>query len=134
RRAMEFKCEFVEDTWTWLTGHDEWMESSGGVHPNALGYSQIALWILKYLRGVPTTSYAPWTSVPVNNASYYESVLTGSSRPLRVKRDGWRVILDGTIVTKVEIGAGPSSDWAIIPVGFRPSFAPEGTLRINGSP
>lgn len=132
RRCMEYSCEFVEDSWTWLTGHNEWMESSGGVHPNTAGYTEVTRWVLKYLRGEETTAHTAWTPIVANNPAYIETINTGSARPIKVRRDGWKVVMDGAIIAKVAI-ATAYTDWLAIPPGFRPTYSSEIRIRVNNS-
>lgn len=116
--------EVVDHSWTWLSGLSGVMNADGSVHPNAAGYTLVAQWLSKHLRGESTRKDTPWANVPYLNA-------TGAP-PLRWRRQGWDVYFNGGIQNTVA-GSGGLTDVAQFPAGIRTSSGAEFTARPNGS-
>ena len=107
---------FIDESWTWLTGHDGYMNAPNDVHPNAAGNSVIAGYVDRALNGEPIVGSQPWSIVvPSGSAN-----LGGRGRDLAARRRGWNVSLEGSCNWK--IASGSNWDIAIIPYGLRPTY------------
>lgn len=127
--ARANRCELIEDSWTWHTGHDEWMKP-GEVHFNTAGVAQTTQRVKMYLRGEPTASRTAWTGV-APKAPQYTTTPGGGIKPLSVRRDGWTVKIDGGVRTTA--ATGTSWDWFTVPNEFRPTYSVEVLGRMNQS-
>jgi hypothetical protein len=125
--CLKNNVEFVDQSWTWLSGISGVMASDGSVHPNTAGYSQIAKWLSKHVRGESTRRDMPWMPVPYTNAQ-----AIGGSPVLQIRREGWNVYLNGSIQTTAP-GSGGLTDIATLPEGLRPPYGWELTMRENGT-
>lgn len=108
--AHAWRCEFVEDSWTWMTGHTDWMQAMKDVHPNATGYTEVARWMAAYMRGESTTPTSPWFEAVPADTSYYELVNVNSFQRLGGYVKGWTAHISGAIASKGS--TGPVSDFA----------------------
>lgn len=118
-------CEFVEDSWTWLTGRQDWMTTTE-VHPNGEGHTQIARWISKHMRGESTRGDSPWVRAT------YESGFSSNTFPhLMGKRTGWDVSIIGGVYSSAGV-SGSLADVAKLPLHLRPSYQVEVAARFNG--
>ena len=120
--------EVVDQSWTWLTGMTDVMNSDGSVHPNAAGYTIIAQWLSKYLRGEVTRRDAPGAPVVYTGAQKNVNL-----KALTVYREGWQVRMTGGLETTVAGDPGGFTDVGTIPVGYRPDISREIQGRVNGT-
>jgi lysophospholipase L1-like esterase len=125
--AFLHNVEVVDQSWTWLTGLTGVMSADGSVHPNAAGYTMVAQWLSKHLRGEITRKDTAWVAVPYLNAQG-----VSGAAPLRWRREGWTVFVNGSIQNTVA-GASGYTDLAKMPVGIRPTYGWELTARANGA-
>lgn len=126
--AAKYGAEYVDQSWTWLTGLTGVMEASGGVHPNATGYGLIAQWLGKHLRGESTRANSPWVQ-----ATFLGDVAADVNlRRLSAQREGWLISIEGGLI-KPTAGSGGLTDLAQLPIGFRPPISAEIIARYNGS-
>lgn len=145
-------CEFVEDSWTWLTGHDEWMQGTE-VHPNAAGFSVIAKNLIRWLAGHDVVGRGPWVRATLRNNVVHNDY----AQFLSTKREGWKVFINGAVKPTNGAsfgvdGAGNGTDVATVAKGYRPTYPvhlvgrnhetnesvgviiwPDGTVRVQGS-
>ena len=117
---------FMDESWTWLLGETTMM-IAGEVHYNATGHAEIARRVNLYLAGGWVQSRTPWTKVTPMSA-YYTVQPNSGWRAASVQRMGDSVILDGNIRASNSTSVG--SDYAIVPIGFRPAYTTEITGRV----
>lgn len=125
--ARRHNIEFIPDTWTWLTGHDEWMRS-GEVHPNDAGHQQIADRVDSYIRGSHVTPESRWIPVTYGSSPVAQAPGVAGQRDLSTLRNGWDVTIDGAIKVTgnwVVDGAGVGTDLGWIDPGDRPTYPAE---------
>lgn len=125
--AALHNVEIVDESWTWLSGLTGVMAADGSVHPNAAGYTLVAQWLSKHLRGESTRKDTAWAAVPYSNAS----AIAGSP-PLRWRREGWTMFVNGS-VQLTAAGSGGATDFGTLPAGVRPPLGAEIQARVNGS-
>lgn len=119
--ALAARCEFLEDSWTWLTGKAGVMIADGDVHPNDTGNTVIANWTLKGIRGEPTTPRTPWATIPPASSYYQTSGHPDGSRDLSWRMEGGTVIVHGSI--RPTGSYGTNSDMGVLPELVRVSHA-----------
>jgi hypothetical protein len=107
---------FIDESWTWLTGLDGYMNALRDVHPNAAGNTLIAKLVSRALDGETITSSQPWTEVAVSSSA----TIGGRSRKMSARRRGWTVSVDGS--AKWNSGSGSNWDIATLPYGMRPTY------------
>lgn len=111
---------FIDESWTWLTGLDQFMTALNDVHPNADGMTVIANYINRALLGESPVGAQAWTdAVPTSGRT-----LGGRGRNLASRRRGWDVWTDGSVTSTAAITASTSSpvDIATVAYGARPTF------------
>lgn len=119
--------EFVDYSWTWLTGKEGVMEAGGGIHPNAAGYAETFRWMCQAIRYQPTRQDMPWREFTLTNATPW-----GTAGGIRVRREGWNVVVKGG-VSITAATTGGFSDFGILPAGYRPPYEWDDTARSNSS-
>ena len=117
---------FMDESWTWLLGETAMM-IAGEVHYNAAGHAEIARRVNLYLAGGWVQSRTPWTQV-APMSSYYTVQPNSGWRAASVQRTGDSVVLDGNIRASNSTSVG--SDYAVVPIGFRPAYTTEITGRV----
>ena len=117
-------AQFIDGSWNWLLGRTDLM-ITGEVHYNAAGHAEIARRVNLALESGFVESRTRWTlTEPMS--SYYSIVGNSGWRPLSVQRTGDMVTIDGSMRASNSTSAG--SDYARIPVGFRPAY----TIQLTG--
>lgn len=114
-------ARYLDESWTWLTGHDEWMLALNDVHPNPDGHTVIANLVDRALDGedvVPTTG---WQEVTPLASGWGFASTPQWGRRLSVRRRGWSVDIEGAIKSGAAWG-GSYIDFAAVPYGFRPTW------------
>lgn len=120
RLALEWHSNalFIDESWTWLTGRDEYMTANNDVHPNASGHTIIARMIERALAGEDVTPRTRWSAATPGTGA----ILGGRGRSLAVRRDGWDVCIDGSARWSISGGGTVGDDIAFVPYGFRPTY------------
>lgn len=126
--ALANNVEVVDQSWTWLSGLTGIMNSDGSVHPNAAGYTLIAQWLSRHLRGESTRKDTAWEAMSYVGGS---TAIAGSA-PLRWRREGWTVFVNGTAKIGT-LGSGGATDFATLKAGVRPPQGWEIQARQNGT-
>ena len=113
------RCEFVDNSWTWMTGRPEFMSALKDVHPNATGYTEVARWMAAYMRGENTTARSQMLDSTIITPAYYEFPTSASFPALTAYVDGWDVTVSGFVTSKGATGA--ASDFARLNNAARPT-------------
>ena len=120
---------FMDESWTWLLGRTEFM-IPGEVHYNANGHAEIARRVNLYLSNSWVQTRTQWvTATPMS--SYYTIVADGGWRPLAAQRTGDSITVDGSM--RASNLTTPGSDYARLPVGFRPAYRTQITGLVAGT-
>lgn len=120
---------FMDESWTWLLGRTEFMIPDE-VHYNANGHAEIARRVNLYLSNSWVQTRTQWvTATPMS--SYYTIVADGGWRPLAAQRTGDSITVDGNMRASNLTTAG--SDYARLPVGFRPAYRTQITGLVAGT-
>lgn len=116
------RCEFIEGSWTWMTGHPEFMSALKDVHPGATGYTEVARWVAAYLRGGgPQYARSANLLSTIITSSYYEFPNdVASFPPVSGYTEGWIAHVYGAINAKGATGA--ASDMVRLSGAMRPAF------------
>lgn len=128
RVSTERKIDFTEDSWLWHH-NDASSMLSGEVHFTAGGHAIIRDRVAQHLRTGSSTPIREWNMVGAASANITVAPDSGGDyRGLSVKRVGGEVSLQGRMVTSV---IANNATWAVVPNGFRPTYAQEVHCRIG---
>lgn len=124
--SLEYRCEFVENSWTWLTGNNSFMNAVEDVHPGTSGYTQIARYLAKYFQGESTLRRSSWRPASIIDSGYFYFQPETSYQKLGGYIEGWTAYVNGVVAS---VGATNNlSDFA----KFDPWFCPEANVYMHG--
>jgi hypothetical protein len=128
--ALMYGVEVVDESWTWLSGLPGVMNTDGSVHPNAAGYTMVAQWLGRHLRGQSTRKDTAWAAIPTRS-TFFTNPITATSPPFQWRREGWTVYVRGSLRINVT-SSGGYTDFGDMPEGIRPPFNWTMQYRQNG--
>lgn len=128
--CRETKVEFVDQSWTWLTGLTGIMgsiEANSRFYPTSTGAQIIADWVISHLKGTGTRADTGWTDVEY--LSWGEPSLEFGMRKMKCRREGWTVFYEGSF-KRSAYSSGEAPVYLFkFPMGFRPARTSEAAAR-----
>lgn len=124
--CQETHVEFIDQSWTWLTGLTGIMgtiQSNGRFYPLDAGQNIIAEWVMSHLRGNNTRADSSW-----KDPEYLSWGITAGAfgmRQIKVRREGWTVFYEGAF----KRSTFQPSDIVVYPVKFPIGFRPARTVQ-----